>query len=115
MTKQDRDILHVAGICLIAVSVFVVVVAGGYLAGWWLRADSVNRQVRIDNRNVGVQTAWRDEVLEGIGEIELLAHTPGSAAAVAALTNTTCDLIGRLTDTYRNDTRIDTFWETQCI
>lgn len=106
---------RLAGVCLIALALAVVITVGGYLFGWWLRADVKDREVKIANHNVGVQVAWRDEVLDNLAEVELLGHSPNTGAVVAALTNQTCDLIGRLTDTYRNDRRIVAFWETECI
>lgn len=115
MKSRHRHNLAAAGIALIVVSVAVVVLSAGYLFGWWLRADSKNREVRISNTNKGVQTAWRDEALDHISEIDVLANSPNSSAAVAALKNRACDLIGRLTLTYRNDERIVDFWETECI
>lgn len=98
-----------------AAGLALLIAVGIYLAGWWLRADSKDRQVRIDNHNVGVQNAWRDEALDHLTEIEVLQNSPQSTAAVAALKDRTCDLIAKLTDTYRNDGRLVAFWETECV
>lgn len=106
---------RLAGVCLIGLALLVVITVGGYLFGWWLRADVKDREVSIANHNKGVQTAWSDEALENMAEIEILGHSPNGSAAVAALKNRTCDLIGRLTDNYRNDDRIVVFWERECI
>jgi len=100
----------VTGIAALAAAAVLI-----YLGAWWLRADTKDRTVQIDNHNTGAQTAWRDETLEHIAEIEVLHHSPQTSAAIAALTDSACDLIGRLTDTYRNDQRIVAFWEKECI
>jgi hypothetical protein len=89
-----------------------LIIAALYLGSWWLRADRVNRQVGITNSNTGVQTAWRDEALDLISTIELL---PPDAAQQHALTRQACDLIGRLTPSYRRDDRLVAFNESECI
>lgn len=83
-----------------ALALVVAIVVGGYLGGWWLRKDTTDRQVSIDNRQLGTQTAWRDEATDLINTIDLL---PEGATQVGALTNQACDLIGRLTNPYLSD------------
>lgn len=108
------DKAKVAGACLLGLLVLTAITITVYLGAWWLRGDTKNRQVKIDNRNVGVQTAWRDEALDHITEFELLQNSPQAASAQAAEADRACDLIGRLTDNYRTDPRIDAFAERYC-
>jgi hypothetical protein len=83
-----------------AVVLVIAVVVGGYLGGWWLRKDVTDRQVRVDNRNTGTQTAWHDEATDLINQAALL---PTDAPQRAALERQACELIGRLTDSYVDD------------
>lgn len=85
---------------VLALAVFVAVIVGGYLGGWWLKKDTTDRQVGIDNRNVGTQTAWHDEAVDLINQASLL---PSDAPQRASLERQACELIGRLTDPYRSD------------
>jgi len=107
---MDRARTVLAALAVAALVVAIVV--GGYLGGWWLKKDATNRRVDIRNQNSGVQTAWRDEAIDLINEIELL---PESAPARGALTNQACDLIGRLNDNYRGDARITSFETQECV
>jgi hypothetical protein len=96
---------------LAVIIVIIGVVVGGYLGGWWLKKDTTDRRVGIENRNTGVQTAWRDEALDLMNQADLLQE---NAPQRRALERQACDLIGRLTDNYRSDDRILTFEETRC-
>lgn len=106
MNKKSITTLVVAGIALA-----VVLAIGGYQLGWWIKADSTERQVQIDNSNTGTQTAWHDQAVQGIRDYELI--DPGNTAARGALLNQTCELIARLSDPYRDDT-IVTFYNKEC-
>ena len=96
---------------LLAMAALVTLVGGAYLGYWWLRGDVRDRDVGIRNRNTGAQTAWRDEALDLINQADLL---PEGAPQRGALEAQACDLIGRLTDTYRSDDRIVVFQESEC-
>lgn len=106
MNKKSIATLVVAGIALV-----VVLAIGGYQLGWWLKADSTERQVQIDNSNTGTQTAWHDQAVQGIRDYELV--DPSNTAARGALRNQTCELIARLSDPYRDDI-IDAFYDKEC-
>ncbi len=96
---------------LIMFSVITLLI-GTYLGVWWLTRDTTDRQVRIDNRNLGTQTAWRDEALDLMNQADLL---PEGAPQRVALQRQACDLIGRLVGTYKNDDRIVAFEEEECL
>lgn len=74
---------------------------GGWQLGWWFKTQDTNRQVKLDNRNTGAQTAWRDEVERGIRDYALLSDA--NPAQKNAVRNQTCDLIGRLVSVYKSD------------
>jgi hypothetical protein len=76
------------------------IVIGGYQLGWWLKAENTDRQVNIDNRNTGTQTAWHDEATSLINQASLL---PDNAPQRARLEQQACELIDRLTDPYVDD------------
>lgn len=96
MSKKTITTLIVAIIASVA-----VLAIGGYQLGWWLKADSTERQVRVDNSNTGTQTAWHDQAIQGIRDYELV--DPSNTAARGALRAQTCQLIARLADPYHDD------------
>lgn len=98
-------------IALASAAVLVALAIGGYQLGWWLKAENVDRQVRIDNISKGTQTAWHDQAISGIRDYSLV--DPENTAARGALRNQTCDLIARLTNTFRDDI-IVTFENKEC-
>lgn len=94
---------------ILAVIVFVAIVVGGYNAGWWLKKDQTNRQVKIDNQQLGTQTAWADEVRSDIKDAALLPEGPQRQVVV----NEACELIPRLTETFLTP-EIETFQMENC-
>lgn len=82
----------------------------GYQFEWWLRGENTDRQVEIDNRNTGTQTAWRDEAHDAIADLALL---PEGSPQAGSLRRQACDLIGRLTDPYVDDD-LAAFQSTEC-
>ncbi len=106
MSKKAITTLVVAIIASVA-----VLAIGGYQLGWWIKADSTERQVQIDNSNTGTQTAWHDQAIQGIRDYELV--DPSNTAARGALRNQTCELIARLSDPYRGDI-IVMFYDKEC-
>lgn len=102
------------GLAIVLVPLAIIaVVVGGYLGGWWLKADSTDRQVEIDNRNTGTQTAWRDEAENEVQRFLTLPDEPANQAARASLRDGACDLIGRLSDPYVTDQLAD-FQTQEC-
>lgn len=91
---RPLKIVAVLILCSVAAAGLAV---SGYQLGWWLRADRVERTVRIENTNTGTQTAWRDEATDSISRYELL---PEDHPARGALRNQACGLIVRLTPEY---------------
>lgn len=91
----------IATLVVAIIAATVVLAVGGYQLGWWLKADSTERQVQIDNSNTGTQTAWHDQAIQGIRDYELV--DPSNTAARGALRNQTCELIARLSDPYRDN------------
>ena len=103
-----------AKIVLAAIVAFVMVVILGVAAwqfGWFVTEKNVDRQVNVDNRNKGTQTAWHDEAVRSIRDFELL--DPSDTARRGVLRNQACDLIVRLTPPYR-DAKIIAFQQQEC-
>jgi hypothetical protein len=88
------------GAAIGAVVLIVVIGVAGWQFDWWLTEKNVNRQVQIDNRNLGTQTAWRDEAYSLIRDVQVL---PEGQPARANAIDRACSLIGRLTDPYKDD------------
>jgi hypothetical protein len=95
----------IGGIVLI-----VLIGVAGWQFDWWLTEKNVDRQVQIDNRNTGTQTAWADRAKDLIVEIGTL---PEDAPVRVTLTQRACDYIGRLTDPYVTDD-LATFQAQEC-
>lgn len=104
----------VAGGVLALIVGLVVIAAVGigvWQLGWFVEEKNVDRQVRIDNRNKGTQTAWRDEAVKTVADFELV--DPDNTAARAALRNKACDLIVRLRPDYRTGD-LESFAAREC-
>lgn len=91
-----KAVLGVIGALVLITAISV----GGWQAGWWLKEKNVNRQVQIDNRNKGVQVAWRDEARNAITDYELI--DPANMASRGALRTKACSLIVRLVPSYKD-------------
>ena len=92
----------------------VLVVGLGIAAwqlGWFVEAKNVDRQVKIDNRNVGTQTAWRDEARRTVASYAVV--DPDNTAASGALRNQACGLIQRLRPDYL-DADLSAFAAKEC-
>lgn len=94
-----------------AVVLAIALAVGAWQLGWFVKSKNVDRQVQIDNRNVGTQTAWRDEVVKTIADFELV--DPSNTAARGALRNKACDLIDRLRPDYLTPD-IETYNYAEC-
>lgn len=95
----------------LVVSLAVIGVAG-WQFNWWLAGKNVDKQVHIDNRNKGTQTAWLDEARNAISDYQLV--DPANTAARGALRIKACTLIQRLAGPYRQDDLL-TFQTKECI
>lgn len=99
VSMSDRQVVSsarrwAAGIVLAIIATSLI----SWQVGWWFKEKNTDRQVRIDNRNLGTQTAWRDEAVKTIADFELV--DPANTAARGALKNKACDLIPRLRPDY---------------
>jgi hypothetical protein len=89
-----------------AISILLVIVLIGVIGwqfNWWLAEKNVDRQVGIDNRQRGTQTAWHDEAIDLFNQADLIDDTPQAAA----LRRQACELAGRLTGPYEDDTIVE--------
>ncbi len=103
---SDRQVVSVTrkwtiGIILAILATSLI----GWQVGWLFKKENTDRQVRIDNRNLGTQTGWRDEAVKTIADYELI--DPANTAARGALRNKACDLIVRLSPTYATSNLTD--------
>lgn len=72
------------------------ILVGGWQLGWWLNAKNTDRKVRIQNQNVGTQSAWQQQVTEDIRTVTLLEDGPQRRAVI----NEACLLASKLTDNF---------------
>lgn len=96
---------------VVAVVAIAVLAIGTWQLDWFVKEKDTNRQVHIDNRNTGTQTAWHDQVVSDIRDFNLLDESDHAHRAV--LTEDACNLIGRLAGSYRDD-QIVAFDEEHC-
>jgi hypothetical protein len=101
-------------LCVLGLLLAVGVFFGGRELDWWLRTDNRNRQVELDNRDLGTQTAWRDEAQDSVREFHAYPPEPEFDAARGVARNQACDLIGRLADSYVTDDLV-AFNEEECV
>lgn len=100
--KIQRGLYGSIWVWAVGLFLLVTVLSGAaWQLGWIFKAESVDRQVRLDNSNKGTQTAWRDEAVNAINDYEVLEAT--DTARRGALRNKACSLIARLEDPYRDD------------
>ena len=55
-----------------AAIVFVLVVVGGYLGGWWLQTDTTNRTSKLNRKSFERQATYRDEMVRKISDVETI-------------------------------------------
>ena len=55
-----------------ALLVVIGIIVGGYLGGWWLREDAVNREGDIRRNQFEVQETARDEVIRQATDIAMI-------------------------------------------
>ncbi len=87
----------------------VLLAIAAWQLGWWLKAKNTDRGVRIQNQNVGTQSAWQQQVTEGIRTVALLEDGPQRRAVV----NEACLLASKLTPNFRTAS-IDAFTAANC-
>lgn len=104
MIRRPLDTVKVIAVGVAALLFVVGLGVAGWHFEWWLKEKNTDRQVQIDNRNLGTQTAWRDEAVDLINQAELL---PAGASQALNLERQACDLIDRLTDSYLTDQLAD--------
>lgn len=104
-TRARRVLIGLAAAVLLPATA-----VGLYLGAWWLRGDTVDRDVRVQNRNTGAQTAWADEARDKVEDFQLLDE---GQPAKASLRRSACELIGRLSDPYVDD-QLATFQAEDC-
>lgn len=70
-SKQDKGSVA-AGILATIGTILVIglVVVGGYLGGWWLQEDAVNRTAQINQNSYGRQVALVDDITRKYAEIQ---------------------------------------------
>lgn len=71
-----------------AAILFVLVVVGGYLGGWWLQKDVNNRTAHINRTSFEQQTTYRDEMIRRIQDVRAIdvqiAENPSAAPQLNA-------------------------------
>lgn len=100
---------------ILAVVGFVAVIAlvgvGGYLGGWWLTEDSVNRQARIDQDSYSRQNALVEQILDDVREAEDPNVPPAQRTAII---DQICDSAAKLTGAIDLPFSTQTFITQEC-
>jgi uncharacterized protein with GYD domain len=104
MQKTKTVLAVITGLALI-----IALSVGAWQLEWFIQEKNVNRKTRIDNQTKGVQSAWQQQVNEGIRDTNIIVEGPQRQAVIRQ----TCDLAAKLTTTYRTQT-IETFTAKEC-
>jgi FtsZ-interacting cell division protein ZipA len=104
LSKIASGLSWVAAI-LGSIAILVVLAVGAWRLGWFVKEKNTEKQVQVDNHQKGTQTAWYDEAVDAIRQLEIV--DPANAGAKAALSHKACDMIARLDESYRDDYLVD--------
>jgi len=110
--KQDRG--GVAAGILATIGVILViglVVVGGYLGGWWLQEDAVNRTAEINQGSYGRQVALVDDITRKYAEVQN-PNLPESQKQ--AIVTEMCVNFGFLTGKVQINPNIANYLNTEC-
>ena len=87
------------------------VLFGGWEAGWWLKAQNVNRSAAINRQSLGFQQARVDEVTRKVADLKTLKVTASTTqdadqkaqldAQVQAIQSIVCADYAQLTPSYK--------------
>ncbi len=94
------------------VNLVVLIVVGGYLGGWWLKKDAVNRTSKINQDSYGRQNALVEAVLDDYREATDQALPPAQRQAIIIQL---CDNAGKLSGSIDLPFTIQTFIDTECF
>lgn len=95
-----------------ALILIVVLSIGAWQLDWFVKEKNLERQVHLDNRNTGTQTAWYDQATSDVKDFYLVPET--NMAARSALRDQACQLIGRLSSDYV-DANLASFQAKECL
>lgn len=106
-----KSVLEAVAAVLVGLLLIVVIAVAGWQFGWWLKAKNVDRGGRLIDRSYNHQIGLRQQVLDGIHDVELHPDmTPGQRVRIVG---TTCDAIDQMTEQYLTPT-IAAFAATEC-
>ena len=102
----------VASVASVLVAVLIVVIGvGGYLGGWWLREDAVNRTAQINNDSYNRQNALVEQILDDITEAQDPSIVSGQRIAIVSQI---CDSAGKLTGAISLSFSTEQFISEEC-
>jgi len=110
--RSESGQSSLAAIALGIVAIFAVVILsiGAWKLDCFVKEKNTDRQVQIDNRQQGTQTAWHDKVLADIRDFRLLDDNDPRRGAIS---DEACSYIPRLLPAYR-DPSIEAFNSEEC-
>ena len=124
---QDRDRnrnMKAVGAVLLVLALGAAILVGGWLGGWWLKEESVNRNSQINNDSYARQTALTEEIVDlhtQIADLDVRAAgdvTPEQKTLIltqrASLVNNLCSAFDQTTGTATLPTDIYTFTAQEC-
>jgi len=82
---------------LLVIGILIGIGVAGWQFDWWLAEKNVNRQVSLENKNRGTQTAWKDQARKLVREANLLPEGSPQQRMVA---DEACEYIDKLTENY---------------
>lgn len=106
-----------------AIIVIVAIIVGGYLGGWWLREDAINRDSAINNDSYARQTALQEELIDKYGtvadiDVQLTTATDEQAGPLraqrTAVLNQFCLAYSQYTGTVSLPDTVYAYAEREC-
>ncbi len=112
--NNNRDRGNAATVVLAVILAIVLIIGisiGGYMLGWWIKEDTVNRTAQINQDSYGRQVALVDQINDDIRE----ASDPDIPKAQRqAIVNQICESAGFLTGKVQVSAPAANFIATEC-
>lgn len=94
-----------------SVLLVVFIFVGGWLGGWWLKEESVNRNAEIRQDSFGLQNALVEQILDDISEAQADNLPPAQRVAVVDII---CDSASKLTGSIQLPDNASAFISKEC-
>lgn len=109
--KDKGSVMATVLATIAGIMVVVLIIVGGYLGGWWLKKDIVNRDASINNGGYNRQSALVSSILDDIKEVEG-PNVPANQRR--AIISQICDNAAQLTGAFTLGYNAQNFINKEC-